>query len=939
MAPELLERFVGLAQGVDVRRDEEVVFAFTQLFRAAAHLSLIEPDAVEVPLAAAVEVALSSFAATNKGRPVTFLAKRIAEHGMDELSASLLDRAIEMAVDAPRGDDGLPPVAVFHNARGEQLRTGRELYQAEIAFEAAIAALDAALVGDHPLRAAAANNVGLVHFQRGDFAQAKTALLESLRIDERLGTDVRHTATTLDNLGLVEVRLAQQAGLMQDGGYVNAVAEEHLTQADEYFSRARSLFETGLPGTANDYVAALLNSAELAEIRQDAGMLDELSGRALEFLDNPRITDHTRWIVVALRGEVLQERRQPQEAVDLMAPWFDHLLGELQTRNVPSRGLPTLLRAALAVGDREYAERVAQAIITVDDQHLDDFLAESSQAEARHLFEEYGHRAAMLLGHSLPPAPQAIAPSWLYELVLNRKGVLAERQGSAWLEALRGEGVRAELLRTVRELRAEVARLDLDGSDTASIRAARRRHAEAERRLGRAEMQLHHELGAERPMLALVTVEDIQACLEPDTVLLDLVTAERPDGSTHYLMFFVRGDGPLRVKDLGPAAELDDKLRTLGALCAKHPVDAADARRRAAELPEIAPLLFDAEDALAHHIVVAPTAAWALTPFCLLPDATGRPLIDEHLVTLVPSARWIVTRAHAAPAATPGPPLVLGDPDFDLQFADQVSFFLTLRYSPLEHAGAEVDAVARQLGVTPVVRRDATRQRLLDARGPSVLHIATHGVFLDAIGSLAEMSEPRSHVMRNVGGTVVSEEVPDDDDPFGWASAGADTAPADAKALHRRRVRWLKEVGPAGQLSRSGLLMAGFNAWLAGVTTPADVGTGMLSAGEFAALDLRSTELVVLSACETGVGAIDFADGSLMGLRTAALSAGAACCLSTLWRVSDAATADLISSFYDQLAAGAGSGASLRAAQLALRAQHPDPYFWSGWVAEGEWDG
>lgn len=109
----------------------------------------------------------------------------------------------------------------------------------------------------------------------------------------------------------------------------------------------------------------------------------------------------------------------------------------------------------------------------------------------------------------------------------------------------------------------------------------------------------------------------------------------------------------------------------------------------------------------------------------------------------------------------------------------------------------------------------------------------------------------------------------------------------------------------------------------------------MVSAGEFALLDLRSTELVVLSACETGVGAVDYADGSVLGLRTAALAAGAACCISTLWKVDDAVSAVLIGRFYDELARGAKPGAALSTAQSAVRAEHPDLYYWAGWVADG----
>jgi CHAT domain-containing protein len=139
----------------------------------------------------------------------------------------------------------------------------------------------------------------------------------------------------------------------------------------------------------------------------------------------------------------------------------------------------------------------------------------------------------------------------------------------------------------------------------------------------------------------------------------------------------------------------------------------------------------------------------------------------------------------------------------------------------------------------------------------------------------------------------------------------------------------------ADPLSRSVLLLAGANAWIAGFDPPPPAGTGMLSAGEFALLDLAGTDLVVLSACQSAAGAVDYADGSLLGLRTAALHAGAARCVCSLWPVRDDVAAALVTAFYRHHVAGAPAAAALRAAQLEIRAAHPDPRHWAGWVAEG----
>lgn len=831
------------------------------------------------------------------------------------------------------GDLPEPPAdAVLYYRIGEQARQTGYPREADRAYTASLALLDAAEIGDHPLRAAILNGVGLVRYSVGEYQQAASFLVEALRVYERVGRSPKGTAIALDNLGMTELALAVEAGISREEGYVNAVAEEHLGRGERYFSRALELFEAGLPITTEDYVTCLLNNAELATRRPDPEALEQLSVRAAEFLEDERVTDVTRWLVVALRGEVLLARGAPAEAVEVMAPWFEDLVGRIEPWRLPTRGLPSLVRAAALVGDHELAREVAGFAIRLDDRRLEHQLAEASQSAARRLFAEFSARTAMFLGSCAPWTPGAVLGDWLYELTLNRKGVLAEREGSAWLRARANEGASAELLARVREMRAEVAHVDLDGSHTGAIAAARRRYTEAERELNAAEEALHRELSAGSHELAHVTVDDLRARLGPDTMLLDFLVAERPDGVDHYLMVTVRSEGPVRVKDLGPAAEVGSRL-TAWKSKFETPPRSTDATGRppSNSNPNHAPTLFAPGDTLSPHIVIAPTGVWAQIPFGLLPDCDGRPLFESHTVSLAPSARGIVTRAQGTPTNRPGPSMVVGDPDFDLDFSDHVSFFLSMRYARLEQAAAETEQVAGLLGVEPLTGPDATRKRLLEAQRPRILHIATHAVFLDAISSVEELSEPRSQVSRNVGGTPVTEDL--DENFFGFSSPARETT--DAKSVHRRRVQWLRKIGPSGQLSRSTVILAGFNAWLAGAPTPSDVGTGMVSAGEFAMLDLRSTQLVVLSACETGVGAVDYADGSLMGLRTAAISAGAACCVSTLWKVDDTATASLMRAFYEALATGETPAAALRAAQLAIRDVYPDPYFWAGWVAKG----
>lgn len=95
-------------------------------------------------------------------------------------------------------------------------------------------------------------------------------------------------------------------------------------------------------------------------------------------------------------------------------------------------------------------------------------------------------------------------------------------------------------------------------------------------------------------------------------------------------------------------------------------------------------------------------------------------------------------------------------------------------------------------------------------------------------------------------------------------------------------------------------------------------------------------DLVVLSACETGVSAIAPGD-ELIGLARGFFAAGAPSLVVSLWTVDDATTAELMRTFYTRLQAGDCPSAALRQAQLALMQHHPHPFYWAPFVLMGRW--
>lgn len=185
---------------------------------------------------------------------------------------------------------------------------------------------------------------------------------------------------------------------------------------------------------------------------------------------------------------------------------------------------------------------------------------------------------------------------------------------------------------------------------------------------------------------------------------------------------------------------------------------------------------------------------------------------------------------------------------------------------------------------------EATEEQIKQLSSPTILHIATHGFFL-----------------------------PDED--FG----------------NEKVLGFDAEKARQNPLLRSGLVMAGAAAY-AKDNSIKQKEDGILNAYESSLLNLQNTELVTLSACETGLGEIVNGQG-VYGLQRAFLTAGAKSLLMSLWVVDDAATQELMTEFYkDWLNNYAlnNKRASLRKAQLAIKQKYPNPYYWGAFVMLGK---
>ena len=137
-------------------------------------------------------------------------------------------------------------------------------------------------------------------------------------------------------------------------------------------------------------------------------------------------------------------------------------------------------------------------------------------------------------------------------------------------------------------------------------------------------------------------------------------------------------------------------------------------------------------------------------------------------------------------------------------------------------------------------------------------------------------------------------------------------------------------------LLRSGLMLAGAGTTARGKRMPnlESNDNGILTAYEAMNLNLEGTDLIILSACETGLGDIKAGEG-VYGLQRAFLVAGADALIMSLWKVDDAATQQLMQNFYSSWIKLGNKQKAFKQAQLQLMAKYKEPYYWGAFVMMG----
>ena len=212
-----------------------------------------------------------------------------------------------------------------------------------------------------------------------------------------------------------------------------------------------------------------------------------------------------------------------------------------------------------------------------------------------------------------------------------------------------------------------------------------------------------------------------------------------------------------------------------------------------------------------------------------------------------------------------------------------------------EYVKKKMDSIRVPARLLTGIEANEESFKAMDRNAPQLLHVATHGFYIST-----QESDQISNFMDFL------------------ASAHNLDSVADAQSR-------------SDAMLRSGLIFAGGNRAWSNREAIDGVEDGILTSSEISSLNLSSTKLLVLAACQSGLGEANDHEG-VFGLQRAFKLAGVETIIMTLWRVPDDTTAKLIQLFYDNWTAGMEKHAAFKKAQQQIRAENPNPYYWGAFV-------
>lgn len=794
----------------------------------------------------------------------------------------------------------------LHNL-GMLYREKGDYARAEPLYQRALTIRERELAADDARIASTLSHLGQLNRLKGDYAQAEAQYQRALLIREKtLGADDPFVATSLTNLALVYVIKGDYA------------------RAEPLYRRALKIYESTV-GPEDSHVAAVLNNlGSMYWDQGDHGQAEEMVRRALSIEEKALGPEHPSVAhsltnlatVLSERGDLAVAERMYGRALAIrekaLGPEHPLVASLLSNLSLLFRAKGNAAQAVgLQTRANDIRERSLEAILSTG--------AESQKLS--YLAVLAGETDGTIALHVDFAPEDARAARLALTTVLRRKGRVLDAMSDQIGALRRRLGPESgALLDQLAQARSRLSTLILRGTSLVSPAQYRTEVTEAATLVRDLEAEVGRRSGEFRTQTQPVTLERVQAGIPSGAALVEFVTY-RPFNdhaktrgerwrAPRYLAYVLKPEGPPAWVALeGDASTLDAEVTRLRAAL-RNP-QRGDVRELARSVDErlmrpIRRLLGGAR-----QVLISPEGALNLIPFAALVDEGGQYLAERYVFTYLTSGRDLLRALMTFPHKQEA--VVIASPAFDLppgnmatppgQAANDAGRLdaaeFNERFEALRETAAEAAEIGRLLNVKPLLEAQATEAALKNLRAPKVLHVATHGFFLT--------NKPLRQLDSASG------------EQFGSFTG------------------FVARVEGESPLLRSGLALAGANTLDGGGGED-----GVLTAFEASGLDLWGTKLVVLSACETGLGDVQKGEG-VYGLRRALVLAGAESQVMSLWKVNDEVTRGFMVAYHKRIKESEGRAEALRNVQLdmlkskGLAEDRSHPYYWASFLVSGAW--
>ena len=734
-----------------------------------------------------------------ESRSLRTAAVRLEHAGRFSEGRLTFERALSLSDEArgPGADDDAYVAMLHFELAGNALEMHDDA-RAQSLYQRAIATFDRLWGPDHPYPAMARSRLALLQQRAGQRQKAEDLLRPALAAIERsLGAEhpwfVRclmtlanlrdeagdtEEAETIDRRALAILGKTHHTGTMLEAAVLNSLADldrqrNDFDAAGVLFRRSLAIAEQ-LQGPDTYFVStALQNLGIVARERKDYATARQYYARALAIRERIVGSDHPD--VAALLNNLANVFHATGDDAAALETHFRALRLWEKAAGPNTRGtllsVGNIARTYASAGDVGNAlvyQRRADAIL---ETQMSLALATGSERQKLAFMRSVAERTDRTISLHLYQAPDDPGAAMLAALVLlQRKGRVQDAMTDVFAAVRQrvadpDDGV---LMDRLKDAKAQLARLVLSSPDAAGPRTGTQRSAQLEARRERLEAALSEHSAEFRAQTRPVTLEAVQDALPDDAALLEFAVFRRFDptaernadayGPAHYAAYVVRKHVVPVGVDLGAVADIDVLIgRFRNAL--RDP--GVDVKPGARALHERVMQPLRASLAGATRLLISPDGDLNLVPFEALIDTQGRYLIERYATTYVTSGRDLLRMQ--VPRAVPGRPVIVADPLFGEPPANGAQgtreqssaspgrrsvtsgpLLSRLYFAPLSGSATEARTIKALFpDATLLTGRRATKASVEQVRAPRILHIASHGFFLnDGGGPSAAAQNP-----------------------------------------------------------------------------------------------------------------------------------------------------------------------------------------------------